>query len=56
MTMLCVRNNARGRAILVERLLLVDTGICVFSRDLISPVFVSAEMPVFVDRVLRFVY
>ena len=29
MTMLCVRNNARGRAILVERLLLVDTGICV---------------------------
>ena len=36
MTMLCVRNNARGRSILVERLLLVDTIISWFDLHFVD--------------------
>lgn len=36
MTMLCVRNNARGRAILVGRLLLVDTVISWFDLHFVD--------------------
>jgi len=36
MTTLCVRNNARGRAILVERLLLVDTVISWFDLPFVD--------------------